>query len=317
MVRTLDAECIRALECAHDAMPVEVLELRRGRNLAVFRRERVGGCAGDVAFLLHGSCASMVQWRDQLDALSASHTIVALDLLGCGRSEKPVGWELYSFAEHHADLAELVRRFGAAPGRGRNVLLGHSMGCALALGLAAKAPKLSIHALVLLAPPCGTPAAARGPLFRLPLWILERLQPTLSAGFEAMALHPETRAEDAAPERREVLLLARAVNGLNEMHMCKAYYRQLEFPGPALLSQVTAPVLILHGEADGAIDPAQSERLLPMLKGAEARRQVVAGCSHQLMQERPAEVAAALCAFLASAAGPASAEAAGASAAPP
>ena len=87
------------------AMPVEMEEVRAGRVLAVYRKPRRHA---PLAVFIHGSCARMTQWRAQSEHLTATHGVLAFDLLGCGRSEKPRGWNCYSIDEHLADVLALV-----------------------------------------------------------------------------------------------------------------------------------------------------------------------------------------------------------------
>ena len=86
----------------------------------------------------------------------------------------------------------VARRYGARETSSRrNLVLAHSMGCSLALRLAAEwgTNGVSVAALALLGATDVVPAVAASPIFRLPLCLLDRLQPLLSAGFEARALH--------------------------------------------------------------------------------------------------------------------------------
>lgn len=240
----------------------------------------------------------MTQWLEQLDALAEqSFNVVAFDAYGCDRSPKPESWEAYSSEELFQDLRALVGRFGAQQGSGRNVLMAHSFGCIFSLRLAAEQPDL-IHALVLLGAPVMVPAIV-GALFRLPLCLLERMQPSLSADFKEKALTAATR-ESSSQGHKELIAVSDAVNACNPMYMCKAYYRQLAVPSAEEFARVKASVLLLHGEEDGLVEPSASLRLSGLLVGARsAKHQVVQRCSHQIMQERPEEVSGLARRFLA------------------
>ena len=79
----------------------------------------------------------------------------------------------------------VARRYGARETSSRrNLVLAHSMGCSLALRLAAEwgTNGVSVAALALLGATDVVPAVAASPIFRLPLCLLDRLQPLLSAG---------------------------------------------------------------------------------------------------------------------------------------
>lgn len=106
-------------------------------------------------------------------------------------------WGAYAFDELYQDLVAVARRYGASETSSRrNLVLAHSMGCSLALRLAAEwgTNGVSVAALALLGATDVVPAVAASLIFRLPLCLLDQLQPLLSAGFEARALHEETRA---------------------------------------------------------------------------------------------------------------------------
>jgi surfactin synthase thioesterase subunit len=184
----------------------------------------------------------------------------------------------------------VARRYGARETSSRrNLVLAHSMGCSLALRLAAEwgTNGVSVAALALLGATDVVPAVAASPIFRLPLCLLDRLQPLLSAGFEARALHEVTRAGKTA-DHRGLLELCKACNGANPMFMCKAYYRQLEVPTAHQLALVRAPALLLCGEQDLLVPVESSTRLQALLPSAELQR--IPQTAHQMMQEQPAAV---------------------------
>ena len=93
------------LKEAQTALPTERVEVRPGRVLAVHHRAGrfIHGRTSDVAIFVHGSCASLVHWRAQIEHLQAAGlAIVAYDFLGCGRSAKP-------HEQHGQNAAALAR----------------------------------------------------------------------------------------------------------------------------------------------------------------------------------------------------------------
>ena len=269
------------------ALPATLTEIRAGRSVAVHVRRN--DAAKVRLVFVHGSCASMLPYRDVMEHFAATHEIVAFDHLGCGRSPKPRDWYAYRSSELTADLAALLRRYATTDKK--NVVVAHSAGCSFSLAVAAEAPDLPLAGLCLL----GAFHAERmpvHPVFYLPVFVLNLLQPTLSAGFEAVALHATTRQGETAAHR-SVRALCAELNASNEMHMCKAYYRQLSVPSADAVRRVAAarlPVSLLVGEADALIPRAATDALHALLPEAEVR--VIARASHQMMQENPTDVCA-------------------------
>jgi pimeloyl-ACP methyl ester carboxylesterase len=98
--------------------------------------------------LIHGFLVSQLEWADVLPALAERFHVIAPDLPGFGESEKPgparYPYGIDTFAEAIADLV-------AAFGVGRAHVMGHSMGGAVALTLAADHPEL-VQRLVVVDP---------------------------------------------------------------------------------------------------------------------------------------------------------------------
>ena len=94
----------------------------------------VGGTGPDVVFV-HGWASSARMWGGVAAALSQQFRCWALDLPGCGNSEKPAPrW--YSIPHFTAHVQEFVRLMGITPLR----LVGHSMGGMIVLDLASRYP---------------------------------------------------------------------------------------------------------------------------------------------------------------------------------
>lgn len=103
-------------------------------------RLRVAECGqGDPVILLHGLFFDCTTWNRVGRELSDSFRIIAPDLPGFGESEKPTRnrfpYSIAGFAESIADL------YGALD-LGRASLVGHGLGGAVALTLAATHPEL-------------------------------------------------------------------------------------------------------------------------------------------------------------------------------
>jgi hypothetical protein len=94
---------------------------------------RVLGAAGVPMVLLHGQAGSGRYWGAVYDRLAVGHRMVVPDLLGFGSSPRP---DVSYDAERHADaVLGCLDELGIAEPA---VLVGHSMGCIVALRLATR-----------------------------------------------------------------------------------------------------------------------------------------------------------------------------------
>lgn len=123
---------------------------------------RVLGAAGVPVVLLHGQAGSGRYWGAVFDGLACGHRVVVPDLLGFGSSPRP---DVSYDAERHADaVLSCLDELGIAE---PVVLVGHSLGCIVALRLATRDPG-RVRAVVGFAPPIyRDPGSARSHLIAL------------------------------------------------------------------------------------------------------------------------------------------------------
>ncbi len=101
--------------------------------------------SGTTLLMLHGIGRSLEDWSENMSAFGKSHRAVALDLVGFGRTDKPD-------VPYSADyLRDFTARFMDALGVPKAVLVGNSMGGAVALRMALTQPE-RVEKLVLVAP---------------------------------------------------------------------------------------------------------------------------------------------------------------------
>ncbi|MBW2456330.1 MAG: alpha/beta hydrolase [Deltaproteobacteria bacterium] len=114
--------------------------------------------------LIHGFLASHLDFDDIVDDLAVNFHVISPDLPGFGESEKPnpsrYAYGVETFAEAIADLI-------AAYGVGRANVLGHALGGAVGITLAARYAEL-VTRLVVLDPLCYPHPLVRK--LRVPLW---------------------------------------------------------------------------------------------------------------------------------------------------
>src|SRR5919202_2184352 len=91
--------------------------------------------AGEPVVFLHGFPTSSHLWRDVVPLVPAGHRLVVLDLLGYGRSDKPLGRDV-SIRGHAERLVQLFDALRIE----RASVVGHDIGGGIAQYLAVKHP---------------------------------------------------------------------------------------------------------------------------------------------------------------------------------
>eukprot|EP00747_Dinoflagellata_sp_TGD_P192392 gnl/TRDRNA2_/TRDRNA2_57169_c0_seq1.p1 gnl/TRDRNA2_/TRDRNA2_57169_c0~~gnl/TRDRNA2_/TRDRNA2_57169_c0_seq1.p1 ORF type:complete len:331 (+),score=43.19 gnl/TRDRNA2_/TRDRNA2_57169_c0_seq1:49-1041(+) len=267
----------------------KIEEVRPGRQLCVLHKPPSSPSLPTL-FLVHGSCASFSQYVPLAAALSErrGYGIVAWDWLGCGRSSKPDNWSAYHPDELYADMAAVWQKYCTRQGEEfvvakQTYIVAHSFGCHLAMRLALllqSSEDTSMAGLVLLSSALQLPEGH--PIFRLPVFLLNRLQPSMTEAFVSVAFTENANAD----------LLRKERDGCNRnpMYMCKAYYRQIRNLPESEIRKVRAHTLVVHGTSDGIVRKEGVQALVAALPGAVAEVATVEA-SHNLMLECPDVVA--------------------------
>ena len=256
--------------------------LLRGLNI----HYTVEGKGPDV-LLVHGWTASRRMWADLSSQLAGQYRCWALDLPGCGDSDKP-GYGWYSIPNFTAILNEFVQTAGIERAR----VVGHSMGGMIALNLAAMHPG-ALARLVAINPvvtgraslrPLAKPDASR----RLLDWTLRFspivLRPLLSHAYGDRldrVRHIRRRAEDFAKGTVDSIISSgRAI---------------LAYDVSPLLDRIAAPTLVIVGTQDAQVPPSEGRLAAERISGA---RLSVMRAGHLPTDERPAEILRQLRRFL-------------------
>ncbi len=246
---------------------------------------------GAPVLLLHGMGGSLANFPRAIALLARSHRVVALDLAGFGLSDRPRDADLTPQGQ-----ARLVRGLMARLGIQRADVIGHSLGGAIALHLAARYPE-AVGRLVLVS------SAVPGrliPWFLRPVWF-----PPVVRTIVALCLHcaPAREwmwragvwsADVLTPELRQAMRLPSLVRGttdaITRVGLALAREERLD------LSQVRQPVLLLWGAEDRWVDLRSARRLLRALP--DARLEVIPRARHMVLEERPDEAHAVIVSFL-------------------
>ncbi|KAL2619888.1 hypothetical protein R1flu_000093 [Riccia fluitans] len=142
----------------------------------------------NVVFL-HGFLSSSSFWTDSVmpalpQEVRVSHRLFALDILGFGKSPKPSDC-FYTLADH-VDIIE--RSLLQSHGVQKFHLVAHSMGCIIALALAAQFPA-AVKSLTLLAPPYypATPGITPAASYTIQQLAPRRIWPLVTFGSAVMS----------------------------------------------------------------------------------------------------------------------------------
>jgi pimeloyl-ACP methyl ester carboxylesterase len=244
---------------------------------------------GPTVILLHGIASSLYTWKDVLPGLAAHHDVVALDLPGFGGSAVP--------GEPSGELeVRSVVGLMDALGIRRASLVGNSLGGAIAVAVAARAPD-RVDRLVLIDPAGYNFAAADRPfVLRLaagvPGVVAEALplRPLVS-----LALHQVFHDDRLVTSDRiaEYVAPLRRPGATRVLRTLLLTTDGLGFPG--VVREVRAPTLIVWGRYDTWIPVRDAARFAADIPGA---RVALVDAGHMPQEERPAETAALMGEFL-------------------
>lgn len=251
---------------------------------------------GPLVLLLHGFPQFWWTWRHQLPALAdAGYRAVAMDLRGFGGSDHtPRGYDLPSLA---GDVASVIASLGARDA----VIVGHDWGGLIAWTLAAYEPK-AVRRLVVVGAP--HPLRMRSAAVRRPHqlrhlwamqtpWLPERAYRTAGSSRVDHVLH-----EWAAPGWPDLptSLTYRRAFALGNTPYCAAEYHRWFLRsavrtdgaryGRRMQTSITAPVLHVHGAADGCF-PTSLAQGAGRYVSAPYRWRLLDGVGHFPQEEDP------------------------------
>ncbi len=231
---------------------------------------------GQPALLfVHGAGGDYTLWDQQVSELKKDFSVAAIDLNGHGRSPSREGDGLQTYVEDvRAALAALSRP---------TVLVGHSLGGAIALTTALQQPKNLI----------GLGLVGTGAKLKVHPQILELCQTDFERAVELVVSW--AFAEQADPALQDKAREQMRRNG----H--KALYRDFAscstFDVMSRLGEITVPTLVICGREDKLTPVKYSEYLQQNIPNA--RLKIIERAGHMVMLETPEAVTNALREFCA------------------
>lgn len=268
------------------------VDLPDGSRLAVDE----WGAGAPACLFIHGFGDGAYVWEGVVSQLSGAGRCVAPDLRGHGRSyHDPNG--RYRIGDHAGDVTALCQ----VAALDRVVLVGHSMGGAVAIHVAARG-RVDVRALVLV--DCGPPPTAD---------VAAGLAAAASEAANATYANAEeyvSRVAEAQPlARKSELAFAagRALRANGEGRLVSrrdpAMRPDPELTQPAersaiwaALTSLECPILVVRGSASAVLDAATLRRMEDA--GGDVTVRTVPGAGHAVMLDNPDGLAVAIDGFL-------------------
>lgn len=232
--------------------------------------------------LIHGFASSTYTFRRMIPLLQHQFSIIALDLPGFGRSEKPTSF-IYSLQNYAELMLECIQHFGIS----KPYIVAHSMGGQIALNMARIAPE-KISKLILLCS-SGYLRRAKKPL------IYSSYLP-----FFEKFVHYYVRRKEVIDHLRNVVynhslisdeLIDEFARPLEEKGFYQALIRLLrhrEDLEPHQLQKIQVPTLLIWGEEDKVVPVDIGYRLVHDLPRAHLI--IYEKTGHLITEEKPEHV---------------------------
>lgn len=249
---------------------------------------------GPRIVLLHGLFTDHRTWQGVRPALRDGFRVIAPDLPGFGQSEIPPAGR---FAYGVDAFVEAVKDLYSGLEIGRAALVGHGLGAAVALTVAARHPELVSHLVLIDAHAYTDAESAESRIARAPL--LGSLVFKQLVGRGLFRAYYRSRLLSAEAEVDPALIDAcyDAFNSPAARGSALAALRATVDTRPiiACTARVQAPTLVIWGRSDLVYPPSLGQRLAREIRGAGLE---VLEAGHLTPLERPEAVAALITRFV-------------------
>ena len=229
---------------------------------------------GEVVLLVHGITSYSFIWKDVFESLSNKYDVIAIDLLGCGDSDKPLDIS-YSLTSH----AEILKVFVNVLDIERFHFVGHDIGGGIGQIFAVNNPDL-LYDLTLINPvgydfwPVQPITAMRTPIIR------DLLMSTFDLGMFMVLIkrgiyHKEKLTQEMKDAFSRPLQSSEGKKAFMHFARCLDNKNLLDIVGQ--LRQLKMPVLIIRGDGDLYLGATITEQLHNDIPGSRLARIATGG----------------------------------------
>ncbi len=206
---------------------------------------------GPLVVMIHGFPDFWYMWRYQMEALSESYQVVAIDQRGYNRSDKPEGVEHYDITLLVSDVGAVIRDLG----REEATIVGHDWGGFVAWNFAMAHPEMTKNLIIFNLP------HPRGLMRELALNRQQKANSAYARRFQQAGAHESLDAEQLALRHQEdPIVHERYLEAFrrSDFEAMLNYYKA-NYPKPPYLEdtspvvKVQPPVLQFHGLGDSAL----------------------------------------------------------------
>jgi len=242
--------------------------------------------SGEPLLLIMGLSYPSYMWHRSRPVLAQRYRTIALDNRGAGQSDAPPG--VYSIVFMASDAAAVLDAAGVESAH----VFGVSMGGMIGQEFALQYPK-RVRSLILGCTAAGGPHAAKAEPAALQTLMRQDMTPEESKEaiipFIYDAATPRERIDEDMAIRMKWYPSPQGYGGqLQGIFGWEAYSR---------IAQITAPTLIIHGETDRLIPPANASLIAERIPGAKLK--LIPHASHIFETDQPGTAHHAILEFLA------------------
>ncbi|CDH49837.1 dual specificity phosphatase catalytic domain-containing protein [Lichtheimia corymbifera JMRC:FSU:9682] len=216
-----------------------------------------------LILFIHGLGGQASQWETQLDFFAKRDTanLLAVDMLGCGKSEVSKEWDAYRTQSLAEDVIAVLHKYAKEDDKQQIMVVGHSYGCAVATYVAASSIS-NIATLVLIAPKAQLDAKQQKGkqwIRYIPDWLFDRgRRADRRGGLYSKSvnrfLNPDQEIDDGI--RRKQLFW----NLSSRTPVYKRYVYGVQLPTSDVYKRITAKqVKLIGGSMDTMVPPSDME----------------------------------------------------------